>query len=364
MNEEKQALVDYLKTKTGGALVMTPKELAVEIRVSEKQQSKLRQENRFPIPNRGFGRSVQYSIHAIADYLLTGETKEEPAVQEAPAPSPAPAKRQIRSGLQDLSRMLLTKNFIASLEAQKSSFPALFSHLSHLVETLPAEHRLGADEWTQKLTVISIDEATARGLHPYLVEGSGDFPVFTYEDGLNLNLKSAIKHEKSSKTTPEKIRVVNMGNAMQDMAELSECLTKDLPRASELIKNKAQSFDVAYWFYHQTIFGKLDSHQPFVQAIRLLLKNGMDINTANNLSGYTLAHVLGLNQWCFDHPQHYKEFVSMLLDEGLDLDKLDHQSMSALDYAHEDDEDGPLIAINNSMSLAGKLESILNKKEE
>ena len=360
MYEEKQALVDYLKTKTGGALVMTPKELAVEIRVSEKQQSKLRQENRFPIPNRGFGRSVQYSIHAIADYLLTGEAKDEPAVQEAPAPYPAPAKRQVRSGLQDLSRMLLTKSFIASLEPHKSSFPGLFSHLSQLFEALPAEHRLGAKEWAEKLTVKSIDDA--KGLQPYILEGSGDFPVFTYEDGLNLNLQSAIKHEESSGTTPERVRVVNMGNAMEDMAELSECLTKDLARASELIKNKAQSFDVAYWFYHQTIFGKLDSHQPFLQAIHLLMKNGMDINTANNLSGYSLAHVLGLNQWCFDHPQHYKEFVTALLDEGLDLEKLDNQTMSALDYAEEDDEDGPLINIHNSMSLARKLESTLKKK--
>lgn len=220
-------------------------------------------------------------------------------------------------------------------------------------------------EWLKKRTVANTSEATVKGLRSYLNEGSTAFPVFTYPDGLKLNLEASIIYEDEyPEATSTSFRVVNMGNAMEDMAELSECLTKELPRASELIKNKAQSFDVAYWFYHETIFGKLDSHQPFVQAIRLLLKNGMDINTANNLSGYTLAHVLGLNQWCFDHPQHYKEFVSMLLDEGLDLDKLDHQSMSALDYAHEDDEDGPLIAINNSMSLAGKLESILNKKEE
>jgi hypothetical protein len=46
MSAEKQALIDYLKNKTGGALMMTPKELAVEIRVSAKQQSKLRQEKR------------------------------------------------------------------------------------------------------------------------------------------------------------------------------------------------------------------------------------------------------------------------------------------------------------------------------
>ncbi len=342
---------------------MTPKELAVEIRVSEKQQSKLRQENRFPIPNRGFGRSVQYSIHAIADYLLTGEAKDEPAIQEAPAPSPAPAKKQVRSGLQDLSRMLLTKSFIASLEPQKSSFPGLFSHLSQLVETLPTEHRLGAKEWADMLTVKSIDDA--KGLH--IVEGSGDFPVFTYEDGLNLNLQSAIKHEQSSGSTPEKVRVVNMGNAMEDMAELSECLTKDLPRASELIKNKAQSFDVAYWFYHQTIFGKLDSHQPFVQAIRLLVKNGMDINTANNISGYTLAHVLAINEQGFINENDFYNFMNLMLDMGMDVDLMNHENYSARDIAEENDTEpssSHFLKVLNRRDLASSLEAKLSIKSK
>lgn len=214
-------------------------------------------------------------------------------------------------------------------------------------------------DWLKKRTVANTSEASVKGLRTYFVEGSTAFPVFTYPDGLKLSLEASISHEEEHpEATPKSFRIVNMGNTMEDMAELSECLIKDLPRASELLKNKAQSFDVAYWFYHQAIFGKLTNHQPFIQAIYLLLKNGMDINTANNLSGYSLAHVLGLNQWCFDHPQHYKEFVHSLLEEGLDLDKLDNQSMSALDYA---EEDGPLINIHNSMSLAGKLDSMLKK---
>ena len=83
MSPEKQALIDYLKSKIGGALMTTPKELALEIRVSERQQSKLRQEKRFPIQHKDFGRSVQYAVNAIADFLLTGETSEEKQQKEA-----------------------------------------------------------------------------------------------------------------------------------------------------------------------------------------------------------------------------------------------------------------------------------------
>ena len=72
MRPEKQALIDYLMNKTGGALVMTPDELALEIRVSAKQQSKLRKEFKFPIPYQNTGRKVYYSLYAVADYLLDG----------------------------------------------------------------------------------------------------------------------------------------------------------------------------------------------------------------------------------------------------------------------------------------------------
>jgi len=39
-------LVEHLKARTGGSSLMTPAQLAVEIGVSEKQQSKLRKEDK------------------------------------------------------------------------------------------------------------------------------------------------------------------------------------------------------------------------------------------------------------------------------------------------------------------------------
>ena len=55
MRPEKQVLIDYLRTKAGGSSVMTPSELALEIRVPEKQQSKLREKGKFPIAHQNAG---------------------------------------------------------------------------------------------------------------------------------------------------------------------------------------------------------------------------------------------------------------------------------------------------------------------
>ena len=130
MNDEKQALLEYLKRKAGGSLTLTPKELALEIRVSEKQQSKLRSLNRFPIPHRDIGRSVVYSIHAVADFLLTGERKEMPpeAISEdVQAPTPS---RKPRTGVQDLSQILLLNNFATTLQEQVDSLTRLQDFIS------------------------------------------------------------------------------------------------------------------------------------------------------------------------------------------------------------------------------------------
>ena len=138
MSPEKQALIDYLKSKTGGALMMTPKELALEIRVSEKQQSKLRQEKRFPIPHKDFGRSVQYAVNAIADFLLTGETSEEKQQKEAVAP-PAklelPTTRRARTGPEDLSQMILLSSFVVTLEEQLTNIESLHAYFTQYIKT-------------------------------------------------------------------------------------------------------------------------------------------------------------------------------------------------------------------------------------
>ena len=135
MTEEKQALIEYLKTKTGGALMMTPKELAVEIRVSEKQQSKLRQEKRFPIPHKDFGRSVQYPINAIADFLLTGETHEKEAEQVAP-PHPCvslPTYKKPRTGAVPLSQIILLNSFVVTLEEQLTNIESLHGYFTEYI---------------------------------------------------------------------------------------------------------------------------------------------------------------------------------------------------------------------------------------
>lgn len=128
---ERETLIEYLKTKTGGALVMTPKELALEIRVSEKQQSKLRQENRFPIPHRLSGSKVLYSIFSIADFLTLGQSndgrqEEAKAVAKTKAASTKPAPR---NQPQDLSQRILLGFFASTLHEQRANINQLIEHI-------------------------------------------------------------------------------------------------------------------------------------------------------------------------------------------------------------------------------------------
>lgn len=113
-------ITDYLKTKTNGKLVLTPEQLEFEIGVSAKQQSKLRKENKFPIPYKNIGRNVFYSIFHVADFLLTGEVssyepKEEQIINKSKI------KPQQSSSQQDFSHLFLLKSFASNLwnEANK-----------------------------------------------------------------------------------------------------------------------------------------------------------------------------------------------------------------------------------------------------
>ena len=117
--------------------MMTPKELAVEIRVSEKQQSKLRQDKSFPIPHRDFGRSVQYSVNAIADFLLTGETTDKATVKQTAALSQKveiPKTRRLRTGPVDLSQMILLNSFVVTLEQQLTNIEALHGYFTAYIK--------------------------------------------------------------------------------------------------------------------------------------------------------------------------------------------------------------------------------------
>lgn len=129
-----QQLIDYLREKTKGKLLMSPEQLSEEIGIPPKQQSKLRKENRFPIPFKNIGRLVYYSIYDVANFLLNGETaptKEVP--EEAPAPQITVKKKPTKSTgpVQDLSHIFLLRAFAKSLEERATAMLSLAENLNN-----------------------------------------------------------------------------------------------------------------------------------------------------------------------------------------------------------------------------------------
>ncbi len=134
-------LVDYLKTKTDGKFLMTPEQLEAEIGISEKQQSKLRKENNFPIPWKPVGRNVFYSIYHVADFLLSGEVKQE----EAPVAEPVkekPIKPKVlqpvksKTPVQDLSFLAKMKFLAAHVQEQATELQSLADNLNRYHDSL------------------------------------------------------------------------------------------------------------------------------------------------------------------------------------------------------------------------------------
>lgn len=128
-----EQLIDYLKEKTKGKLLMSPEQLSEEIGIPTKQQSKLRKEGRFPIPFKNIGRLVYYSIYDVANFLLNGETSpSKDLAQEAPAPQIAitkkPAKRS--ENVQDLSHIFLLRTLAKSLEERATAMLQLSEQLT------------------------------------------------------------------------------------------------------------------------------------------------------------------------------------------------------------------------------------------
>ena len=126
-----QQLIDYLREKTKGKLLMSPEQLSEEIGIPAKQQSKLRKEGRFPIPFKNIGRLVYYSIYDVADFLLNGKTALE-APQKAPErPTTAPIKKKAprASTVQDLSHIFMLRAFAQSLEERATAMLSLAENL-------------------------------------------------------------------------------------------------------------------------------------------------------------------------------------------------------------------------------------------
>ena len=140
-----QQLIDYLKKRTKGKLLMSPEQLSEEIGILPKQQSKLRKENRFPIPFKNIGRLVYYSIYDVANFLLNGKTtptKEVP--DEALAPQITVKKKPTKSTapVPDLSHIFMLRAFAKSLEERATAMLQLSEQLNKYANSKELMDRL------------------------------------------------------------------------------------------------------------------------------------------------------------------------------------------------------------------------------
>ena len=129
-----QQLIDDLKIRTNGKLLMSPVQLAEVLDIPPKQQSKLRKDGKFPVPFKNIGRLVYYSIYDVANFLLNGETtptKEVP--EEAPAPQISIKKKPTKSTapVQDLSHIFMLRAFAKSLEERATAMLSLAENLNN-----------------------------------------------------------------------------------------------------------------------------------------------------------------------------------------------------------------------------------------
>lgn len=145
-----EQLLNYLKEKTKGKLLMSPEQLAEEIGIPTKQQSKLRKEGRFPIPFKNIGRLVYYSIYDVANFLLNGETTPSEEVQEV-APVSTVTKPKVRkstsSPVQDLSHIFMIRAFAQSLEDRATAMLQLSDSLKKYANSYELK-----DRFEQKLS--------------------------------------------------------------------------------------------------------------------------------------------------------------------------------------------------------------------
>ena len=127
-----QQLIDNLKEKTKGKLLMSPEQLSEVIPFTSKQQSKLRKENRFPIPFKNIGRLVYYSIYDVANFLLNGETTPTKEVPEEALPPQITVKKKPTKStapVQDLSHIFMLRAFAKSLEERATAMLNLAENL-------------------------------------------------------------------------------------------------------------------------------------------------------------------------------------------------------------------------------------------
>ena len=105
---------------------MSTEQLAKSLSMNPKVISRMRQEGRFPIAHKSIGSKIVYSIVSVANYLLSDEP--EPQVHSTVPAKIEPIKRRVSSAkapLPDLSRKMLMRSFVSTLEVQQSNIELL-----------------------------------------------------------------------------------------------------------------------------------------------------------------------------------------------------------------------------------------------
>lgn len=141
--EQTSNLVAYLRTRSGGKEVLTPKQLEPILGISVKQQSLLRKENKLGFPHLTIGGKILYSIHAVAEMLTRPASSEitasNPAKPEKTTTNKPKAEDKWRSSLKvpssqpiNMSQALLRAFILDSIQAEISSLTALAKELQAL----------------------------------------------------------------------------------------------------------------------------------------------------------------------------------------------------------------------------------------
>lgn len=138
---------------------MSPEQLAEEIGIPAKQQSKLRKEGRFPIPFKNIGRLVYYSIYDVANFLLNGETAPSKEMPQQEAPPIVTRKKATKSkgNTQDLSHIFMLRAFAQSLEDRATAMLSLAENLKDC-----ANKKEMADNFSKKFPAKGLKSADGK----------------------------------------------------------------------------------------------------------------------------------------------------------------------------------------------------------
>jgi hypothetical protein len=161
----KDDLLTQLQAMSGGSLVMSTEQLAKSLSMNPKVISRMRQEGRFPISHKSIGSKIVYPIASVANYLFSDEP--EPLIQSSAPTKIEPSKRRassVKAPLPDLSRKMLMRGFVSTLEAQQSNIDLLVKFFKRkemaeeLQSALPIKPALRKDIDDEKFSSLALTE--------------------------------------------------------------------------------------------------------------------------------------------------------------------------------------------------------------